>query len=173
MNNQLIDFAFRGGGECYSDWGERSSGRGPGIPFWQTEVSIFVLGCDKFLQAWFSSNSINSCQAFSFFFSSFSFFSPLYSANLIPLKRWPYLCSANLQITKSVFGSNYSLSFNYKFSLFPICSPSLLARTLYPELKEQLKELRKHLVESTNEMAPLKVWQMQGGSPSKSLSLSF
>lgn len=33
---------------------------------------------------------------------------------------------------------------------------------MYPELKEQLKELRKHLVESTNEMAPLKVWQMQG-----------
>uniref|UniRef100_A0AAY5F5Y9 UDP-glucose ceramide glucosyltransferase-like 1 n=1 Tax=Electrophorus electricus TaxID=8005 RepID=A0AAY5F5Y9_ELEEL len=28
-------------------------------------------------------------------------------------------------------------------------------------LREQLKELRKHLVESTNEMAPLKVWQMQ------------
>uniref|UniRef100_A0A671YK67 UDP-glucose ceramide glucosyltransferase-like 1 n=1 Tax=Sparus aurata TaxID=8175 RepID=A0A671YK67_SPAAU len=37
-------------------------------------------------------------------------------------------------------------------------------KTLYPELKEQLKELRKHLVESTNEMAPLKVWEMQGGS---------
>nr|XP_014343631.1 PREDICTED: UDP-glucose:glycoprotein glucosyltransferase 1 [Latimeria chalumnae] len=34
-------------------------------------------------------------------------------------------------------------------------------RHLYPELKEQLKELRKHLVESTNEMAPLKVWQLQ------------
>ncbi|KAM7403318.1 hypothetical protein PAMA_003984 [Pampus argenteus] len=34
-------------------------------------------------------------------------------------------------------------------------------KTVYPELKEQLKELRKHLVESTNEMAPLKVWQMQ------------
>ncbi|XP_047200724.1 UDP-glucose:glycoprotein glucosyltransferase 1 [Girardinichthys multiradiatus] len=34
-------------------------------------------------------------------------------------------------------------------------------KTLYPELKEQLKELRKHLVESTNEMADLKVWQMQ------------
>uniref|UniRef100_A0A3Q3WAW8 Uncharacterized protein n=1 Tax=Mola mola TaxID=94237 RepID=A0A3Q3WAW8_MOLML len=34
-------------------------------------------------------------------------------------------------------------------------------KTMYPELKEQLKELRKHLVESTNEMAPLKVWQMQ------------
>uniref|UniRef100_A0AAY4AMJ7 UDP-glucose ceramide glucosyltransferase-like 1 n=1 Tax=Denticeps clupeoides TaxID=299321 RepID=A0AAY4AMJ7_9TELE len=34
-------------------------------------------------------------------------------------------------------------------------------KTLYPDLKEQLKELRKHLVESTNEMAPLKVWQMQ------------
>ncbi|KAG7261732.1 hypothetical protein CRUP_023719 [Coryphaenoides rupestris] len=34
-------------------------------------------------------------------------------------------------------------------------------RTLYPEIKELLKELRKHLVESTNEMAPLKVWQMQ------------
>ncbi|TRY99699.1 hypothetical protein DNTS_029439 [Danionella cerebrum] len=34
-------------------------------------------------------------------------------------------------------------------------------KTIYPQLKEQLKELRKHLVESTNEMAPLKVWQMQ------------
>uniref|UniRef100_A0A8D3E7J9 UDP-glucose ceramide glucosyltransferase-like 1 n=1 Tax=Scophthalmus maximus TaxID=52904 RepID=A0A8D3E7J9_SCOMX len=34
-------------------------------------------------------------------------------------------------------------------------------KTLYPDIKEQLKELRKHLVESTNEMAPLKVWQMQ------------
>ncbi|XP_019359258.1 PREDICTED: UDP-glucose:glycoprotein glucosyltransferase 1 isoform X2 [Gavialis gangeticus] len=34
-------------------------------------------------------------------------------------------------------------------------------RQLYPELKEELKELRKHLVESTNEMAPLKVWQLQ------------
>jgi len=42
---------------------------------------------------------------------------------------------------------------------------SLFTRTVYPELKEQLKELRKHLVESTNEMSPLKVWQMQGGSP--------
>uniref|UniRef100_A0A672NQ95 UDP-glucose ceramide glucosyltransferase-like 1 n=1 Tax=Sinocyclocheilus grahami TaxID=75366 RepID=A0A672NQ95_SINGR len=35
-------------------------------------------------------------------------------------------------------------------------------KTIYPELKEQLKELRKHLIESTNDMAPLKVWQMQG-----------
>ncbi|KAM8953224.1 UDP-glucose:glycoprotein glucosyltransferase 1 [Pelodytes ibericus] len=34
-------------------------------------------------------------------------------------------------------------------------------RQLYPELKEQLKELRNHLVESTNEMAPLKVWELQ------------
>ncbi|XP_044147949.1 LOW QUALITY PROTEIN: UDP-glucose:glycoprotein glucosyltransferase 1-like [Bufo gargarizans] len=34
-------------------------------------------------------------------------------------------------------------------------------RQLYPELQEQLKELRKHLVESTNEMAPLKVWELQ------------
>ncbi|CAB1327916.1 unnamed protein product [Coregonus sp. 'balchen'] len=32
-------------------------------------------------------------------------------------------------------------------------------KTLYPELKEQLKELRKHLVESTNEMAPLKFFK--------------
>lgn len=42
----------------------------------------------------------------------------------------------------------------------------IVVRNMYPELKEQLQELRKHLVESTNEMAPLKVWQMQG-------SLSF
>ncbi|XP_043926163.1 UDP-glucose:glycoprotein glucosyltransferase 1 [Protopterus annectens] len=34
-------------------------------------------------------------------------------------------------------------------------------RNSYPQLQEQLKELRKHLVESTNEMAPLKVWQLQ------------
>ncbi|XP_072111746.1 UDP-glucose:glycoprotein glucosyltransferase 1 isoform X1 [Mobula birostris] len=34
-------------------------------------------------------------------------------------------------------------------------------KQLYPEIKEQLKELRKHLIESTNEMAPLKVWQLQ------------
>uniref|UniRef100_H2UQ26 UDP-glucose ceramide glucosyltransferase-like 1 n=1 Tax=Takifugu rubripes TaxID=31033 RepID=H2UQ26_TAKRU len=34
-------------------------------------------------------------------------------------------------------------------------------KNMYPELKEQLQEMRKHLVESTNEMAPLKVWQMQ------------
>lgn len=37
-----------------------------------------------------------------------------------------------------------------------------IVRNMYPELKEQLQEMRKHLVESTNEMAPLKVWQMQG-----------
>lgn len=35
-------------------------------------------------------------------------------------------------------------------------------RDLHPDLEGQLKELRKHLVESTNEMAPLKVWQLQG-----------
>ncbi|KAM4694054.1 UDP-glucose:glycoprotein glucosyltransferase 1 isoform 2-T2 [Discoglossus pictus] len=34
-------------------------------------------------------------------------------------------------------------------------------RKLYPDLKEQLEELRKHLVESTNEMSPLKVWELQ------------
>ncbi|XP_042638197.1 UDP-glucose:glycoprotein glucosyltransferase 1 [Orycteropus afer afer] len=44
-------------------------------------------------------------------------------------------------------------------------------RDLHPDLKEQLKELRKHLVESTNEMAPLKVWQLQGNkTPEKSLA---
>ncbi|KAL8187543.1 UNVERIFIED_CONTAM: UDP-glucose:glycoprotein glucosyltransferase 1, partial [Gekko kuhli] len=34
-------------------------------------------------------------------------------------------------------------------------------RQLYPTLQEELKEFRKYLVESTNEMAPLKVWQLQ------------
>ncbi|XP_066475545.1 UDP-glucose:glycoprotein glucosyltransferase 1 isoform X2 [Tiliqua scincoides] len=34
-------------------------------------------------------------------------------------------------------------------------------RQLHPNLKEELKELRKYLIESTNEMAPLKVWQLQ------------
>uniref|UniRef100_A0A672JPQ1 UDP-glucose ceramide glucosyltransferase-like 1 n=1 Tax=Salarias fasciatus TaxID=181472 RepID=A0A672JPQ1_SALFA len=31
----------------------------------------------------------------------------------------------------------------------------------HPELQEQLVELHKHLLESTNDMAPLKVWEMQ------------
>ncbi|XP_039203086.1 UDP-glucose:glycoprotein glucosyltransferase 1 isoform X1 [Crotalus tigris] len=34
-------------------------------------------------------------------------------------------------------------------------------RQLHSHLEEEVKELRKHLVESTNEMAPLKVWQLQ------------
>ncbi|GCB67407.1 hypothetical protein scyTo_0015115, partial [Scyliorhinus torazame] len=32
---------------------------------------------------------------------------------------------------------------------------------LFPDLNDQLKELRKHLIESTNDMAPLKVWELQ------------
>uniref|UniRef100_A0A674F378 UDP-glucose ceramide glucosyltransferase-like 1 n=1 Tax=Salmo trutta TaxID=8032 RepID=A0A674F378_SALTR len=31
----------------------------------------------------------------------------------------------------------------------------------HPDLQEQLEELRKHLLESTNDMAPLKVWELQ------------
>ncbi|XP_044071952.1 UDP-glucose:glycoprotein glucosyltransferase 2 isoform X5 [Siniperca chuatsi] len=34
-------------------------------------------------------------------------------------------------------------------------------RKSHPELREQLVELRKHLLESTNDMVPLKVWEMQ------------
>ncbi|XP_064638451.1 UDP-glucose:glycoprotein glucosyltransferase 1-like isoform X2 [Lineus longissimus] len=34
-------------------------------------------------------------------------------------------------------------------------------KEMYPELKENLSEFRKFLVESSNEMAPLKVWQLQ------------
>ena len=35
-------------------------------------------------------------------------------------------------------------------------------RKLYPELKDNLEQFRKHLKESAHEMAPLKVWQLQG-----------
>ena len=35
-------------------------------------------------------------------------------------------------------------------------------RKLYPEHKEELEQLKAHLKESSNEMAPLKVWQLQG-----------
>uniref|UniRef100_A0A671SW33 UDP-glucose:glycoprotein glucosyltransferase 2-like n=1 Tax=Sinocyclocheilus anshuiensis TaxID=1608454 RepID=A0A671SW33_9TELE len=31
----------------------------------------------------------------------------------------------------------------------------------HPELQEELRELRKHLLESTNDMTPLKVWELQ------------
>uniref|UniRef100_A0A4W3I2W9 UDP-glucose ceramide glucosyltransferase-like 1 n=1 Tax=Callorhinchus milii TaxID=7868 RepID=A0A4W3I2W9_CALMI len=34
-------------------------------------------------------------------------------------------------------------------------------KQLYPDIKGELRELRKHLIESTNEMAPLKVWELQ------------
>ncbi|XP_026784150.3 UDP-glucose:glycoprotein glucosyltransferase 2 isoform X1 [Pangasianodon hypophthalmus] len=34
-------------------------------------------------------------------------------------------------------------------------------RESHPELREQLGELRRHLLESTNDMAPLKVWELQ------------
>lgn len=34
-------------------------------------------------------------------------------------------------------------------------------RHLYPDKKENLAKLRQHLLESSNEMAPLKVWQVQ------------
>ncbi|CAH1245599.1 UGGT1 [Branchiostoma lanceolatum] len=34
-------------------------------------------------------------------------------------------------------------------------------RQIYPDLKEKLKSFRSYLIESTNEMAPLKVWQIQ------------
>jgi UDP-glucose:glycoprotein glucosyltransferase len=34
-------------------------------------------------------------------------------------------------------------------------------RHLYPDKKENLDKLRLHLLESSNEMAPLKVWQVQ------------
>ncbi|XP_063281811.1 UDP-glucose:glycoprotein glucosyltransferase 2 [Pelobates fuscus] len=32
---------------------------------------------------------------------------------------------------------------------------------MYPDLKDNLVEFRKHLIESTNEMVPLKVWELQ------------
>ncbi|XP_053563810.1 UDP-glucose:glycoprotein glucosyltransferase 2 [Bombina bombina] len=32
---------------------------------------------------------------------------------------------------------------------------------MYPDLKDNLMEFRKHLIESTNEMVPLKVWELQ------------
>lgn len=37
------------------------------------------------------------------------------------------------------------------------------SRKSHPELQEELGELRKHLLESTNDMTPLKVWELQGG----------
>lgn len=44
---ELIDCGFRGGGECYNDRREWSSGWGSGIPFWQTQVSDSVSAYDK------------------------------------------------------------------------------------------------------------------------------
>lgn len=38
---------------------------------------------------------------------------------------------------------------------------TFICRHLYPDMKEKLDKLRLHLLESSNEMAPLKVWQVQ------------
>lgn len=41
--------------------------------------------------------------------------------------------------------------------------PFFTSRKSHPDLQEELGELRKHLLESTNDMTPLKVWELQGG----------
>lgn len=33
---------------------------------------------------------------------------------------------------------------------------------MHPDLKNNLMEFKKHLIETTNNMEPLKVWEMQG-----------
>ncbi|KAJ9575218.1 hypothetical protein L9F63_025829 [Diploptera punctata] len=41
------------------------------------------------------------------------------------------------------------------------CKMILRLKQLYPDMRENLDKLRLHLIESSNEMAPLKVWQVQ------------
>uniref|UniRef100_A0A8C8VPV9 UDP-glucose ceramide glucosyltransferase-like 1 n=1 Tax=Pelusios castaneus TaxID=367368 RepID=A0A8C8VPV9_9SAUR len=38
---------------------------------------------------------------------------------------------------------------------------SVLLLEMYPDLKDNLKELRKHLIQSTNNLEPLKIWELQ------------
>lgn len=33
---------------------------------------------------------------------------------------------------------------------------------MHPDLKSNLKAFKKHLIETTNNMEPLKVWELQG-----------
>uniref|UniRef100_A0A8B9JIQ4 UDP-glucose ceramide glucosyltransferase-like 1 n=1 Tax=Astyanax mexicanus TaxID=7994 RepID=A0A8B9JIQ4_ASTMX len=69
----------------------------------------------------------------------------------LAIKNQEYKAKDDTQVQGSVtFAHNYMSTVYFCMFL-----------TIYPELKEQLKELRKHLVESTNDMAPLKVWQLQ------------
>lgn len=44
----------------------------------------------------------------------------------------------------------------YKTSIIHVC------RETHPELQEQLGELKKHMTESSNDVASLKVWELQG-----------
>jgi len=48
------------------------------------------------------------------------------------------------------------------FLLMLLLSAVLSCRQLHPELQSNLVEFRQHLVDSTQDMAPLKVWQLQG-----------
>lgn len=51
---------------------------------------------------------------------------------------------------------DFFLDEHYKFWF------GFIFRKLYPGLKENLEQFRKHLQESSQEMAALKVWQLQG-----------
>lgn len=42
------------------------------------------------------------------------------------------------------------------------CWYILRSRQNYPDLKDNLTELRKYLIESSDDTAPLQVWELQG-----------
>ena len=51
------------------------------------------------------------------------------------------------------------MKYNFVITLYKLI---FTHRKLYPDLKENLEQFRAHLKESAHEMAPLKVWQLQG-----------
>ena len=48
-----------------------------------------------------------------------------------------------------------------------------LSRELHPELNEKLSDLKQHLLDSTNDLVPLKVWQLQGKIICKEINIIY
>lgn len=62
----------------------------------------------------------------------------------------------------------YLSKYHYFNNIFNVCKKKCcyvvlfcVFRNLYPDLKQNLDSFKHHLEESSNEMAPLKVWQFQ------------
>jgi hypothetical protein len=65
-------------------------------------------------------------------------------------------------LSRVTLQSNAELILNAALMHVVVSTWSFNFRELYPDLNKDLAEFRQHLVDSMGDMAPLKVWQLQG-----------